>query len=348
MTTVKARATVGPREPFKLVDIERRELQPNDITIDVQFAGICHSDIHTARNEWGEALFPLVPGHEIAGVVSSVGNAVTAFKVGDRAGVGCFVDTCRECDNCKAGDDHNCERGITGTYNAVDKYGKPTAGGYSEQIVIDENYALRIPEGIDMAQAAPLMCAGITLYSPLKRWGAGPGKKVAIVGMGGLGHMGVKIANAMGAEVTVLSQSLKKQEDGMRLGAEHYYATSDEGTFENLSRSFDLIISTVSANVDFTQYLGLVRAGGALVLVGLPDKEISVAPFALVGPEVSLAGSHIGSIKMTQEMLDFCGEHNLGAEVEVISGSQIDEAYDRVVGSDVRYRFVIDIAKLGD
>jgi uncharacterized zinc-type alcohol dehydrogenase-like protein len=345
-TTVNALTTASADAAFERSTIERRDVGPAEVLIDIKFAGICHSDIHTARGEWGETLYPLVPGHEIAGVVSEVGADVTKFSVGDRVGVGCFVDSCRECENCKAGEEQYCLKGETGTYNAVGKDGRPTDGGYSEKIVVDENYVMGIPEGIDLDVAAPLLCAGITLYSPLKHWGAGPGKKVAIVGLGGLGHMGVKIAKALGAEVTVLSQSLKKQEDGLRLGADHYYATGDEGTFESLAGTFDLIVSTISANVDFNAYLGLLKLDGALVQVGAPEKPLDIAAFSLIQGRKTLAGSKIGGIRQTQEMLDFCAEHGIGAEVEVIGADKVDEAYERVVASDVRYRFVIDTATL--
>ncbi|ROP44813.1 NAD(P)-dependent alcohol dehydrogenase [Pseudokineococcus lusitanus] len=345
-TTVNALTTASADAAFERSTIERRDVGPAEVLIDIKFAGICHSDIHTARGEWGETLYPLVPGHEIAGVVSEVGADVTKFSVGDRVGVGCFVDSCRECENCKAGEEQYCLKGETGTYNAVGKDGRPTDGGYSEKIVVDENYVMGIPEGIDLDVAAPLLCAGITLYSPLKHWGAGPGKKVAIVGLGGLGHMGVKIAKALGAEVTVLSQSLKKQEDGLRLGADHYYATGDEGTFESLAGTFDLIVSTISANVDFNAYLGLLKLDGALVQVGAPEKPLDIAAFSLIQGRKTLAGSKIGGIRQTQEMLDFCAEHGIGAEVEVIGADEVDEAYERVVASDVRYRFVIDTATL--
>jgi uncharacterized zinc-type alcohol dehydrogenase-like protein len=346
MITVNARSTAGAGAPFEATTIERRDLGPHDVLVDIAYAGICHSDIHTARGEWGATHYPLVPGHEIAGTVSAVGAEVTRFAVGDRAGVGCMVDSCRECEPCRAGEEQYCLEGMVGTYNAVGRDGRPTDGGYSEKIVVDEAYALRIPEGISLDVAAPLLCAGITLYSPLSRWGAGPGKKVAIVGLGGLGHMGVKVAKAMGAEVSVLSQSLKKQEDGLRLGADHYYATADDGVFEQLAGTFDLIVSTLSATVDMGAYLGLLRLDGALVNVGAPEQPLSVPAFALITGRRSLAGSMIGGIRETQEMLDFCAEHGIGAEVEVIGADQIDEAYDRVVASDVRYRFVIDTATL--
>ncbi|MCW2583955.1 MAG: alcohol dehydrogenase [Klenkia sp.] len=344
-TTVTARSTASAHGSFERTTIERRDVRPNDVRIEIAYAGICHSDIHTARDEWGAANYPLVPGHEIAGIVAEVGSDVTKYQVGDRVGVGCFIDSCRECENCKAGEEQYCLEGETGTYGGMQD-GKPTDGGYSEQIVVDENYVLGIPEGISLEQAAPLLCAGITLYSPLKHWGAGPGKKVAIVGLGGLGHMGVKIAAALGAEVTVLSQSLKKQEDGLAFGATHYYATSEPETFEKLAGEFDLIVNTVSATLDLDAYLGMLRVNGTLVEVGAPEQPMTEAAFSLIQNRRSLAGSKIGGIRETQEMLDFCAEHHLGAEVEVIGGDQIDEAYERVVASDVRYRFVIDTARL--
>ena len=346
MLTVNARSTSGTGAPFMATTIERRDLGPHDVLVDIAYAGICHSDIHTARGEWGDTLFPLVPGHEIAGVVSAVGSEVTRFAVGDRAGVGCMVDSCRECEPCLAGEEQYCLKGNTGTYDAIGRDGRPTDGGYSEKIVVDEAYTLHVPEGLALDVAAPLLCAGITLYSPLRHWGAGPGKHVAVVGLGGLGHMGVRLAKAMGAEVTVLSQSLKKQEDGLRLGADHYHATGDPETFQALAGRFDLIVSTISASVDMGAYLGLLKLDGALVNVGLPEEPLQVPAFPLLEGRRSLAGSMIGGIRETQEMLDFCAEHGLGAEVEVISADQIDEAYDRVVASDVRYRFVIDIATM--
>ncbi|MHA6784256.1 NAD(P)-dependent alcohol dehydrogenase [Pseudonocardia saturnea] len=344
-TTVNAYATSAPKAPFEKITIERRDLKPSDVLIDIKFAGICHSDIHTARDEWGGTDYPLVPGHEIAGIVSEVGPDVTRYRVGDRVGVGCMVDSCRECVNCLAGEEQYCLQGNVGTYGGMID-GKPTDGGYSEKIVVDENYVLGIPEGIELDEAAPLLCAGVTLFSPLRHWGAGPGKKVAIVGMGGLGHMGVKIAAAMGAEVTVLSQSLSKQADGERFGAHHYYATSDDATFERLAGTFDLIVNTVSAHLPMEKYLNLLGLDGTLVNVGAPSEPLEVPAFALIPMRRSWAGSMIGGIRQTQEMLDFCAEHHLGAEVEVIDATRIDEAYDRVVGSDVRYRFVIDAATI--
>ncbi|HET9382431.1 MAG TPA: NAD(P)-dependent alcohol dehydrogenase [Streptomyces sp.] len=347
MTTVAAYAAPAAKAPLERTTIERRPVGEFDVLIDIKFAGICHSDIHQAREGWGEAIFPMVPGHEIAGVVSEVGPGVTRFAVGDRVGVGCMVDSCRECDNCRAGLEQYCTGGgMTGTYNAVGKDGEPTYGGYSQKIVVDENYVVRIPDGLALDEAAPLLCAGITLYSPLRHWNAGPGKKVAIVGLGGLGHMGVKIAHALGAEVTVLSQSLRKKDDGLKLGADHYYATSDPATFERLAGTFDLIVSTVSAPLDFGAYLSLLRTDGAVVNVGAPEEPVSLNLFSLIGGRKTLAGSGIGGIRETQEMLDFCAEHGIGAEIELIGADAINDAYERVLASDVRYRFVIDTATI--
>ncbi|MFD9327484.1 NAD(P)-dependent alcohol dehydrogenase [Streptomyces sp. NPDC060065] len=346
MTTVAAYAAPAAKAPLERTTIERREVGEFDVLIDIKFAGICHSDIHQAREGWGEAIFPMVPGHEIAGIVTEVGSGVTKFQVGDRAGVGCLVDSCRECENCKAGLEQYCLKGNIQTYNGIGVDGTPTYGGYSTHIVVDENYTLRIPEGISLDEAAPLLCAGITTYSPLKHWNAGPGKKVAVLGMGGLGHMGVKIAHALGAEVTVLSQSLRKKDDGLRLGADHYYATSDPKTFQELAGTFDIILSTVSAPLDFGAYLSLLKSDGALVNVGAPEEPISLNLFTLIMGRKSLSGSGIGGIQETQEMLDFCAEHGLGAEIELITASEINDAYERVLASDVRYRFVIDTATI--
>ncbi|MFC8346349.1 NAD(P)-dependent alcohol dehydrogenase [Streptomyces sp. NPDC057280] len=347
MTTVAAYAAPAAKAPLERTTIERRPVGEFDVLIDIKFAGICHSDIHQAREGWGEAIFPMVPGHEIAGVVSEVGPGVTKYAVGDRVGVGCMVDSCRECDNCKAGLEQYCTGGgMVGTYNAVGKDGEPTYGGYSEKIVVDEKYVVRIPDGLSLDEAAPLLCAGITTYSPLKHWNAGPGKKVAILGMGGLGHMGVKIAHALGAEVTVLSQSLRKKDDGLKLGADHYYATSDEATFKELAGTFDLILSTVSAPLNLDAYLSLLKTDGAFVNVGAPEEPVKLNLFSVIGGRKTLAGSGIGGIQETQEMLDFCAEHGFGAEIELISASEINEAYERVLASDVRYRFVIDTATI--
>ena len=347
MTTVAAYAAPAAKAPLERTTIERRPVGEFDVLIDIKFAGICHSDIHQAREGWGEAIFPMVPGHEIAGIVAEVGSGVTKFKVGDRVGVGCLVDSCRECENCKAGLEQYCTgSGGVGTYNALDKNGEPTYGGYSEKIVVDENYTVRIPDGVSLDVAAPLLCAGITTYSPLKHWNAGPGKKVAILGMGGLGHMGVKIADALGAEVTVLSQSLRKKDDGLKLGADHYYATSDPKTFEKLRGTFDLILSTVSAPLNLDAYLSLLKTDGAFVNVGAPEEPVKLNLFSVIGGRKTLAGSGIGGIQETQEMLDFCAEHGFGAEIELISASEINDAYERVLASDVRYRFVIDTATI--
>lgn len=346
MTTVAAYAAPSAKAPLERTTIERRAVGEFDVLIDIKFAGICHSDIHQARDGWGQGIYPMVPGHEIAGIVTETGPGVSRFAVGDRVGVGCMVDSCRECDNCKAGLEQYCAEGNTGTYNALDRNGDPTHGGYSTHIVVDENYTVRIPDGLALDEAAPLLCAGITTYSPLKHWNAGPGKKVAVLGMGGLGHVGVKIAHALGAEVTVLSQSLRKQEDGLKLGAGHYYATSDPKTFEELAGTFDIILSTVSAPLDFGAYLSLLKTDGALVNVGAPEEPVSVNLFSLIGGRKSLSGSGIGGIQETQEMLDFCAEHGFGAEIELIGASEVNEAYERVLNSDVRYRFVIDTATI--
>ena len=347
MSQVSGYAAQSAKAPLAPFSFERREPGEHDVKIDIKFCGICHSDIHQARDEWGGSIFPMVPGHEIAGVVSAVGSAVTKYKVGDSVGVGCFVDTCRQCTECTKGDDNYCTVSWVGTYNSKDKAGQPTYGGYSNNIVVDENYVLRIPANLPLDGAAPLLCAGITLYSPLRHWGAGPGKRVAIVGLGGLGHMGVKLAHAMGAEVTVLSQSLRKQEDGKRLGADHFYATSDPTTFPKLKGHFDLILNTVSSpDLDWNQLLQSLKVDGTMVVVGAPDKPLPVSAFSLFVGRKSLAGSMIGSIAETQEMLDFCGQHGITSDVEVVPMQQVNEAYERVLKSDVRYRFVIDLATL--
>ncbi|MFJ3666037.1 NAD(P)-dependent alcohol dehydrogenase [Streptomyces sp. NPDC090106] len=347
MTTVAAYAAPAAKAPLERTTIERRPVGESDVLIDIKFAGICHSDIHQAREGWGTANFPMVPGHEIAGIVSEVGPGVTRYAVGDRVGVGCMVDSCRECDNCRAGLEQYCSNGgPTWTYNSVGADGEVTHGGYSQKVVVDENYVVRIPEGLQLDEAAPLLCAGITTYSPLKHWNAGPGKKVAVVGLGGLGHMGVKIAAALGAEVTVLSQTLRKKDDGLKLGATHYHATGDERTFEDLKGTFDVILNTVSAPLDFGAYLSLLRTDGAMVNVGLPEEPVNIQLSSVFGNRRVLTSSNIGGIPETQEMLDFCATHGLGAEIELIRADQINEAYERVVASDVRYRFVIDAATI--
>lgn len=346
MITAKARAVDGPDKSFRVAEIKRRDLDSHDVLIEIKYAGICHSDIHTAHGEWGPVNYPLVPGHEIAGVVTDVGPNVSKYKVGDRVGVGCMVGSCGECENCRNGEEQYCLKGNIPTYAGVDQYGEPTQGGYSTHIVVEEDFVLRIPDRIELDVAAPLLCAGITTYSPLKHWGAGPGKKVAVVGMGGLGHMAVKIAHAMGAEVTVLSQTLNKREDGLRFGADHYYATNNPETFNKLAGHFDLIINTVSANIDINAYFSLLTLDGTLVIVGAPGEPLSVQVFALSSRRRSLAASMIGGIRQTQEMLDFCAQHDIVPEIEVISADQIDEAYERVLSSDVKYRFVIDISTM--
>jgi alcohol dehydrogenase (NADP+) len=352
MPQTKGYAAATPKTPLGPYSFERRDPREYDVVIDIKFCGICHSDIHQARNEWSdyleESIFPMVPGHEIAGIVKTVGSKVTRLKVGDRVGVGCFVDSCRTCSSCKRDLEQYCLVHTDWTYNARDKNGEPTYGGYSERIVVDENYVLRLPENLPLDASAPLLCAGITLYSPLRQWQAGPGKKVAIVGLGGLGHMGVKFAHALGAETTVLSQSLTKQADGKRLGADHYHATSDPSTFTRLTGYFDLIINTVSAEMDWNDYLNLLKVDGSMVVVGLPEKPIPINPFALASRRRSLAGSSIGGILETQEMLDFCGQHKIASDIEVIPIQKVNEAYERVLKSDVRYRFVIDMASLKD
>ena len=346
MLNVNAYGATSATEPLVPMKIDRRDLGPRDVLIEIKYAGICHSDIHTVRSEWGECPYPLVPGHEIAGIVTEVGPEVTKHRVGDRVGVGCMVNSCGECVNCRKGEEQFCLKGNVQTYASIDRDGTVTQGGYSTHIVVTEDFVLRIPDGLELDVAAPLLCAGITTYSPLRHWNAGPGRKVAVVGLGGLGHMAVKIAHAMGAEVTVLSQSLKKQEDGLRLGADRYFATSDPDTFTALRGEFDLIVNTVSAQLPIDSYLGLLAVDGALVNVGAPPEPLSVNAFSLIGGRRSFAGSLIGGIRETQEMLDFCAEHRLGAEIEVIPAEKINEAYERVLASDVRYRFVIDTATL--
>jgi uncharacterized zinc-type alcohol dehydrogenase-like protein len=347
MSTVSAYAASDKSGHLTKTTIERRDPGPHDVAIDIKFAGICHSDIHTVKAEWGKPNYPVVPGHEIAGVVTAVGAEVTKHKVGDHVGIGCFVDSCRECSSCQAGLEQYCKgTGMVTTYNSIGKDGLPNQGGYSQAIVADENYVVRIPDSVPLDAAAPLLCAGITLYSPLRHWKAGSGTRVAVIGLGGLGHMGVKLATAMGAEVTVLSQSLKKMEDGLRLGASHYYATSDPDTFKKLRNSFDLILNTVSANLDLDKYLKLLDVDGTLVELGIPEHPMEVPAFAVALMRRSLSGSNIGGIAETQEMLDFCAEHGVTPEIEVISADYVNEAYERVLASDVRYRFVIDASTI--
>jgi alcohol dehydrogenase (NADP+) len=343
MIPVVGYAAKKAKGPLASYSFKRREPLDHDIVIDIQYCGICHSDIHQVKDEWSGSTFPIVPGHEIAGIVSQVGLKVSHYTVGDRVGVGCFVDSCRRCSPCCKGLEQYCVEGCSLTYNGVERDGKtPTQGGYSNKIVVDENYVLRIPDKLPLDRAAPLMCAGITLYSPLKHWKAGPGRKVAIIGFGGLGHMGVKIAHALGARVTVLSHSLKKLEDAKRMGAHHFYATSDPKTFESLKGYFDLIVNTVSVELDLNQYTNLLALDGTMVIVGLPEKEMSINAFSLINARRSISGSVIGGIMETQEMLDFCNKNNISCDIELIPIQKVNEAYRRVINSDVRYRFVID------
>jgi uncharacterized zinc-type alcohol dehydrogenase-like protein len=345
MTTATGYQMPSADGSFEKTTIERRDLEPLDVQIEIKYAGICHSDIHTARNEWGNTTYPVVPGHEIAGIVTAVGDQVTHHKVGDRVGVGCFVDSCGKCEACKKGEEQYCAEGVVQTYNwpVGDDY---TKGGYSSHIVVTEHFVVAIPDGLELDVAAPLLCCGITLYSPLRHWKVEKGTRVAIIGMGGLGHIGVKLAHAMGAEVTVLSRTLSKKDDGLQFGADHYYATSESETFEKLQNSFDLILNTVSANLDLDQYLSLLAVDGTFVELGAPEHPMELSAFSLIPNRRAVAGSLVGGLRETQEMLDFCAEHNTPPEIEVISADQIDEAYDRVVASDVRYRFVIDASTM--
>ena len=334
-----AKSAGAALEPYS---IERRELRPHDVLIDIKYSGICHSDIHQAREEWFTSIFPMVPGHEIAGIVREVGSEVTTFAAGDRVGVGVFVNTCRECDNCKAGLENYCVKGFVPTYNGKDYDGTVQYGGYSTAIVVDDHYVLRIPDNLELDVAAPLLCAGITTYSPLREWQAGPGKKVGIMGLGGLGHMGVKHAHAMGAEVTLISHSPSKEADAKRLGADHFLLLTDKQAMKEQAMTFDLIVNTVSAPINLDPAINLLKTDGTMAYVGLPDKPLEMNIFGLNSQRRRIAGSNIGGIPETQEMLDFCAEHGYASDVEVISADQINEAWERVVNSDVRYRFVID------
>ncbi len=338
-------AAASATSPVIHTTIERREVGPLDVQIDVLFSAICHSDIHQVRGDWGGSRYPMVPGHEVVGRVTRLGPSVTKFKVGDLAGVGCMVDSCRSCESCGTSHEMFCEKGPAFTYNSteMDRV-TPTLGGYSSQIVVTEHFVLKVPESLDPAGAAPLLCAGITSYSALREWHCGKGTRVAVVGLGGLGHMAVKLANAMGAEVTMLSTSPSKQADASRLGAHEFELTSERATFKKLTRRFDLIINTISAQHDYNAYLRLLRPFGTMALVGIPPKPIEVAAASLVSANRRLTGSNIGGIKETQEMLDFCATHKIVSDIERIEASKINEAYERVLKSDVRYRFVIDAA----
>ncbi len=346
MQQIKAYGVLSAADALKPLQITRRDTGADDVAIDIAYCGVCHSDIHQARNEWGNSLYPMVPGHEIVGTVTNVGAKVKRFKAGDKVGVGCLVDSCRECPDCKEGLEQFCSRPVF-TYNSLEKDNKTLAhGGYSTKIIVHQDFVLRIPKNLPLDKSAPLLCAGITTYSPLHHWHAGPGKRVAIIGLGGLGHMAVKIAHAMKAEVTVLTRTLAKKDDAVRLGASHVYATSDPKTFEKLSKHFDLIINTVSVKLDWGQYLGLLKRDGHMVLLGVPADAPQLHAFPLIMARRSLAGSLIGGIKETQEMLDFCGKHNIASDIELIPMDKINEAYERVIKADVKYRFVIDIASL--
>lgn len=343
---VKAYGTETAETPLIPMDISRRKLLPNDVEIEILFCGICHSDLHALRNEWGGTTYPIVPGHEIVGKVTKVGNNVTNFKEGDLAAVGCIVDSCGECEHCHNGNEQFCETGWTVVFNSPDKHsGGMTYGGFSESIVVNEDYVLRVPEKLDLASAAPILCAGITVYSPLKHWEVGPGQKVGIIGLGGLGHMAIKIAKAMGAHVSVFSRSLSKAEDAKRLGAEEIIISTDAEQMKKQSK-FDMILDTVSGKHDVNPYLSSLKVDGALVLVGLPAEPLSVGAFNLVHGRKSFSGSSIGGIKETQEVLDFCAEHNITADIELINMQDVNEAFDRLEKGDVKYRFVIDMKSL--
>jgi uncharacterized zinc-type alcohol dehydrogenase-like protein len=346
MPTTPAYAAPSAKAPLAPFKVERREPGASEVLIDILYCGVCHSDLHQVRDEWGGAIFPMVPGHEIVGRVSQVGNAVKKFKVGDPVGVGCFVDSCRQCPSCRKGEEQYCDSGMTGTYNGREKNGAPTYGGYSTRITVDQDYVLRIPESLPLDRAAPLLCAGITTYSPLRHYGLKAGDKLAVVGLGGLGHMGVKLGKAMGAEVTVLSTSPSKRNDAVGLGATHFAATSDKSTFSKLAGQFDFILDTVSAPHDYNAYLSLLKVDGTMILVGAPEAPTPLAAFPLIMRRRKLGGSLIGGIRETQEMLDFCAKHNVAADIEVIPIQKINEAYERMLKADVRYRFVIDIASL--
>lgn len=349
MSTVKALLVNESNAPLTRGTIERRALRSNDVRIAIQYSGICHSDVHQARSDWGADIFPMVPGHEIIGKVVEVGSAVTKFKVGDTAGVGVFVDSCGECDACLSNQETYCDKGPVGSYNAYAYDGSVEYGGYASEIVTQESFVLHIPDGVDLAEAAPLLCAGITVYSPLRHWNAGPGKKVAILGMGGLGHLAVKFAVAMGAEVTVLGHSLKKKDDALAFGAVDYRSTADKQTFKDLAKKFDFILNTTSADISIDHLLSLIKLDGALVFVGLPENSQTFNVFSVTTSRRSISGSQVGGQVEIQEMLDFAAEHKIGASIELLDATDVDEinrAWDRVVSADVRYRFVIDASTI--
>lgn len=342
-----AYAAQTPSSPLAPFTLERRAPGEHDVQIEILFCGVCHSDIHQVRDEWGGSIYPMVPGHEIVGRVTAVGSAVTKFKMGDLAGVGCFVDSCRTCSNCEAGLEQYCDTGMTGTYNSRERQSNlPTYGGYSTQIVVDEQYTLHISEKLSLAGVAPLLCAGITTYSPLRHVGVGKGHKVGVLGLGGLGHMAVKFAASFGAEVTMLSSSPSKEADAKKLGAHHFALTSDAATMKNLQNHFDFILNTVSAQHEYATYLDLLKTNGTMIVVGVPPTPSQVPAFNLIMKRRSIIGSLIGGIKETQEMLDYCAEHQIVSDVEVIPAQDINEAYERMIKGDVRYRFVIDLASI--
>lgn len=346
-TNVKAFGTEAADKPLKQLTIQRRDVTPHDVQIEILYCGICHSDLHTARNEWHGSVYPVVPGHEIVGRVTKVGSHVRKFKVGDIAAVGCLVDSCRECESCRENLEQYCENGSTGTYNDDDKHlNTQTYGGYSQSIVVTEDFVLSVPENLGLAATAPLLCAGITTYSPLKHWNVGPGKKVGIVGIGGLGHMGVKLAKAMGAHVVVITTSPSKVEDAKRLGADEVILSTNAEQMTANANSLHFILDCVSASHDINSYLSLLKRDGSLTLVGAPEHPLPVAAFSLISSRRTFAGSMIGGIKETQEMLDFCGKHNITSDIEMIGVDKINEAYERLLKGDVKYRFVIDMASL--
>ena len=335
------------KKPLAPFSFERRDPRPHDVTIDIHYCGVCHSDLHQVRNEWGGSSFPMVPGHEIVGVVTHVGSSVQKFKKGDLVGVGCMVDSCRSCQSCDAGLEQYCENGFTGTYNGKDRQTKQnTFGGYSNNIVTDENFVLRISDRLAIENVAPLLCAGITTYSPLRHWGVSPGQEVAIVGLGGLGHMGVKFAHSFGAKVTVFTTSANKREDAIRLGADRVVVSRDQDAMSAEKNRFDFILNTVSAPHDINQFLGLLKRDGTMVCVGIPDKAPELQAFPLIVSRRALAGSLIGGIKETQEMLDYCAANNITSDCEIIPIQKINEAFERMLKADVKYRFVIDMKSL--
>jgi uncharacterized zinc-type alcohol dehydrogenase-like protein len=347
MLSTKSYAAFDSKTPLRPFAFERRDPRPHDVQIAIDFCGVCHSDLHQVRDEWASSKYPMVPGHEIVGHVVSVGTKVTKHAIGDTVGIGCFVDSCRECEMCRTGREQFCARGMSPTYNGFERDGvTPTYGGYSTQIVADESYVLRVPKGLPLDRAAPLLCAGITTYSPLRHWKVAKGQRVGILGLGGLGHMGVKLAAAMGAEVTLLSSSPSKKEDARRLGAHDFVVTSDDAALQKQAGRFDLILDSVSAPHDLARYVGLLRAEGTLVLLGAPTEPYALPAFALIMGRRSIGGSLIGGIAETQEMLDFCASHEVAADVETIAIQDIDKAYDRMLKGDVRYRFVIDVKSL--